>query len=228
MENQDTELEKDSDLGDGYNAYCQYLGLKVHFNSSYNWKKYGGKILATRESYEKRRDKKFFQIIQSKFKPVERNQIFLANFVYDKHLWIGEFLTEHCIGLWQEWKGRIARMEYQFEEDLKNALDEIQRRKGIGRVQALKVLIRKPDNTHPLILRFLWGGMLGIESYLLLSQLLELEKVYKPYLADDRLWADFEFKVKKYGYFLKPKIDLEKSKETLKRITKELPCHSAQ
>jgi hypothetical protein len=214
-------IEIDSDLGDGYDAFCQYVSLKNHFNVSYNWKKYRGRITIPREAYERRKDKKFFQIIQSRYSAVERNQIFLANFVYNKHFWIGELLAENCVSIWHDWQGRIGRIQYQFEEDLKNALADIEKKKGLGPLNALKLLIRKPDDTHPLILRFVWGGMFGVESYLLLSSILNLRKVYQPFLREDRLWADFEYKIEKYENFLGPKLNIEKAKETLKTLTKE-------
>lgn len=207
---------------DGFQAYCEYVSLKAHFNREYDWKKYQGKIHnISRQTYEKRRDKVFFEIIQSKYSGVERNQIFLANFVYNRHLWIGELLAENCISIWNDWKGRISRMEYQFEEDIKTSLAEIQTRKSLKSKDALKFLIKKPDDTHPLILRFVWGGMFSIESYLLISSVLNLRKVYHPFLREDKLWADFEHKVEKYENFLGPKLNLKKAKEILIELTKE-------
>jgi hypothetical protein len=212
----------DCDLGDGYDAFCGYVSLKNHFTSKkYDWSKYKGRVDVPRDAYERRHDKKFFQIIQKRYSAIERNQIFLANFVYNKHLWIGELLAENCIDIWNHWKGRVTRIDYQFEEDLKNALAEVQLRKSLSPKEALKFLICKPDETHPLVLRFVWGGILGIESYLLLSLVLDLRRVYQPFLPEDTLWGDFEFKVEKYERFLRPKLNIEKTKETLKRLTKE-------
>lgn len=221
QENSANVKTEDSTVEDGYEAYCQYVSLKNHFNSSYNWKKYGGKVSIPRETYEKRKDRKFFEIIQSRYGPVDRNQIFLANFVYNKHLWIGEILAENCVSIWHDWQGRMSRIDYQFEEDLKNALHDIQKRKELEPRDCLKFLVRKPEDTHPLILRFVWGGMFGIESYLLLSSILNLRKVYRPFLSGDRLWSDFEYKVEKYENFLGPKLNIEKAKQTLKTLTKE-------
>jgi hypothetical protein len=212
----------DLDLGDGFDAFCSYVSLKNHFNAKrYDWGKYRGRVQVPRDAYERRNDKKFFQIIQKRYNPTQRNQIFLANFVYNKHLWIGELLAENCIDIWNQWKGRVTRIDYQFEEDLKNALSEVQLRKSLSPKEALKFLVRKPDDSHPLILRFVWGGMFGIESYLLLSIVLDLRRVYQPFLPEDSLWGDFEFKVEKYERFLRPKLNIEKTKETIKRVTKE-------
>ena len=45
---------------DAFNAFKIYMGLKAHFNSNYDFTKYGGKTRASKSSYLKRKDKHFF------------------------------------------------------------------------------------------------------------------------------------------------------------------------
>ena len=45
---------------DAFSAYKIYMGLKAHFNSDYDFKKYSGKTTASKSSYLKRKDKFFF------------------------------------------------------------------------------------------------------------------------------------------------------------------------
>ena len=45
----------------GYNAYIEYLAIKKHFTSSYNYHKYNGKVNASFETFVQRRDAFFFQ-----------------------------------------------------------------------------------------------------------------------------------------------------------------------
>ena len=45
---------------DAFNAFKIYMGLKAHFNSDYDFTKYGGKTRASKSSYLKRKDKHFF------------------------------------------------------------------------------------------------------------------------------------------------------------------------
>jgi hypothetical protein len=216
---EESECTEDSDIG--FSAYSQYISLKNHFNCSYDWKKYKGKSSTNKEAFYKRKDQKFFQILEGKYTSQEINQIFLANLVYNKHLWIGELLSEDCVAIWHEWKGRLSRIDYQFEEDMKNCIFQVQSKKELNKKDSLKFLIHKPKDTHPLVLRFLWGGMFSIESYMLLSSVLNLKKVYRPFLQEDRLWFDFQFKVEKYEVFLRPKLNMQKAKETIKMVTME-------
>ena len=53
---------------DPFKAYMIYMGLKAHFNSDYDYIKYGGKTSATRKSYLNRKDKAFFGKASRKFK----------------------------------------------------------------------------------------------------------------------------------------------------------------
>ena len=41
---------------DAFNAFKIYMGLKAHFNSNYDFTKYGGKTKASKSSYLKRKD----------------------------------------------------------------------------------------------------------------------------------------------------------------------------
>lgn len=207
----------------GFETFKEYVSFKAHFNTpAYNYKKRDKKIQhISVEAFQKRNDKQFFAILESSYQPHEIKQIFLANFVYNRYLWIGELLAENCISIWHEWKGKLSRMDYQFTEDMRGALTEIKKRKSLDGKSALKFLVEKPKHSHPLILKFLWGGMLQVETYLLISSVMSLRKVYEPFLFDDKLWNDFEHKVQKYEHFLKPKINKEKIKRTLIEITME-------
>jgi hypothetical protein len=210
-------------MGDplGFKTFQQYCSYKAHFNSSYNRKTHKGAVTASPESFLKRPDRLFFEIIEQKYTAAQRSQMFLANSIYNKHIWIGELLTEECVAVWQKWVGRISRLEYQFSEDIKNAVGEIARRKGITKKEALKFILKKPDNKHPYILLFVWGGMLAIETYLILSKVMGLFEIYKPHLTDDRLWADFEHKVSKYEHFLGGSIKKQHYKKLIKEIIEE-------
>lgn len=205
----------------GLKTYLQYCALKAHFNSTYNWKRHKGAIKANEQSFLKRHDKLFFELLETRYSASERNQIFIANFIYNKHIWVGDLLSEECIGYWHNWRGRISGIDYQFEEDIKNALLEIQLRKGLAGKEALKYLIQKPDHTHPLVLRFVWGGMFGIESYMILSQVMNLKKVYADVASKDDLWSDFEHKLHKYGLFLQSKLNVETNKQKLRLMVME-------
>jgi len=67
---------------DAFNAFKIYMGLKAHFNSDYDFTKYGGKTRASKSSYLKRKDKHFFgkvAVFSKKFKSLAFASIFSFN-----------------------------------------------------------------------------------------------------------------------------------------------------
>ncbi len=52
---------------DAFSAYKIYMGLKAHFNSDYDFKKYSGKTTASKSSYLKRKDKFFFGKVSRRY-----------------------------------------------------------------------------------------------------------------------------------------------------------------
>ena len=62
-----------------YEAYQNYLAMKLHFGGEYDFHKYNGKVSATLESFEKRKDKFKFVRLSKKLSDPEILDYFLAN-----------------------------------------------------------------------------------------------------------------------------------------------------
>ena len=76
----------------GYESYQLYLGIKLHYNSDYDFNKYNGKVSASFESYLKRSDK--FQFSKLRKQHGENlKDFYIANFMY-KDYWIGDLFGE--------------------------------------------------------------------------------------------------------------------------------------
>ena len=73
-----------------YEAYLNYLALKLHFSSEYDFHKYNGKVSDTIESFEKRKDKYKFVRLSRKLSDPQILDFYLANFIRGKE-WIGDF-----------------------------------------------------------------------------------------------------------------------------------------
>jgi hypothetical protein len=75
---------------DAFNAFKIYMGLKAHFNSDYDFTKYGGKTRASKSSYLQRKDKHFFGKVARKYGD-ETQDFFVSNFLRNEKGYIGEF-----------------------------------------------------------------------------------------------------------------------------------------
>ena len=62
-----------------YEAYLNYLALKLHFDGKYDYFKYGGKTSATIESFKKRKDKHQFAKLARKLSDEQISEYFIAN-----------------------------------------------------------------------------------------------------------------------------------------------------
>ena len=80
-----------------FECYQHYLSLKSHFtNPKYDFFKYGGKSRATVTSFNKRKDKYWFEKSSRKYSDKEIVDYFLANFLAadnPQNVWIGEIIN---------------------------------------------------------------------------------------------------------------------------------------
>ena len=101
----------------GYESYKLYLGIKLHYNSDYDFNKYNGKVSASFESFLKRSDK--FQF--SKLRKQHRENLkdfYIANFMH-KDYWIGDLFGEEAKENYTEWKKYNQSLLYCFEKDIR-------------------------------------------------------------------------------------------------------------
>ncbi len=80
-----------------FETYQSYLSMKSHFtNRKYDFFRYGGKSRATMASFNKRKDKYWFEKTSRKYSDGEIVDFLLANFVTTdnpNNLWIGEIIN---------------------------------------------------------------------------------------------------------------------------------------
>ena len=105
---------------DAFNAFKIYMGLKAHFNSDYDFTKYGGKTRASKSSYLKRKDKHFFGKVSRKYGD-DTQDFFVSNFLKNEKGYIGEFNDRN----FTDWKKRHQSLRYMFEQDMNLSLIHI-------------------------------------------------------------------------------------------------------
>ena len=93
--------------------------MKNHFtNRKYDFFRYGGKSSATVTSFNKRKDKYWFEKTSRKYSDAEIVNFLLANFVTTdnpKNLWIGEIINSGE-RTYSDWMKRQQSMSYMFSE----------------------------------------------------------------------------------------------------------------
>jgi len=193
-----------------FETYQSYLSMKSHFtNPKYDFFKYGGKSRATMSSFNKRKDKYFFERTSRKYSDEQVLNFLLANFVNannPQNLWIGEIINSGE-RTYAEWMKRKQSMTYIFKEQSENLLSEID----------LEELFNCSKG-HPLVLKRYLGGELNLETLAILEKIFSFAKDFDQKLKDP-VWETVSLKLKKYIPFIN--INVFQYKKILRKLINE-------
>ena len=190
-----------------FETYQTYLSMKSHFtNRKYDFFKYGGKSRATMSSFNKRKDKYWFEKTSRKYSDEEVLNFLLSNFVTTdnpQNLWIGEIINSGERN-YSEWMKRQQSLTYLFKE------------------QSIELLSKKNLNEvfdcskgHPLLLKKYLGGEISLETLTILEKVFSFVKNFDKKL-DDPVWESVSLKIKKYTPFIN--INVFHYKKILKEV----------
>ena len=193
-----------------FETYQAYLGMKSHFtNPKYDFIKYGGKSRATITSFNKRKDKYWFEKTSRKYSDQEVIDFLLSNFVNatnPQNLWIGEIINSGE-RTYAEWKMRQQSLTYMFKEQSENLLSE----NDLSKVFSC-------SKGHPLLLKKYLGGEVSLETLSIMEKILSFQKNFDKKLTDP-VWETVSMKLKKYLPFLN--INVFQFKKILRDIVNE-------
>ena len=193
-----------------FETYQTYLSMKSHFtNRKYDFFKYGGKSRATVSSFNKRKDKYWFEKTSRKYSDEEVLNFLLANFVNTdtpQNLWIGEIINSGE-RTYAEWMRRKQSMTYIFKEQSEKLLSEIDLEK-----------LFNCSKGHPLVLKRYLGGEISLETLMILEKVFSFAKDFDRNL-DDPVWETVSLKIEKYIPFLN--INVFNYKKILREVINE-------
>jgi len=193
-----------------FETYQSYLSMKSHFtNRKYDFFRYGGKSRATMASFNKRKDKYWFEKTSRKYSDNEIVNFLLANFVTTdnpKNLWIGEIINSGE-RTYSDWMRRQQSMSYIFKEQSSELL---------GNDSLDKILECKKG--HPVILKRFLGGDITLETFVIFDIIFQFSEIFDKKLHDP-VWETVSLKIKKYKPFLN--INVFQFKKILREIINE-------
>ena len=100
----------------GYLAYQIYQSLKLHFTSDYDAVKYNYKTAVKRNTFEKRRDRYFFEKLSRRFNREQLIDYFTSNLIENPNVWIGDMSDD----VYKAYIARYDKLTYMFEQDMKS------------------------------------------------------------------------------------------------------------
>ena len=193
-----------------FETYQTYLSMKSHFtNKRYDFFKYGGKSRATMASFNKRKDKYWFEKTSRKYSDQEITDFLLSNFVNTdtpQNLWIGEIINSGE-RKYADWMRRQQSLTYLFKEQSKKLLSE----------KKLEEVFNCSKGHPPILKRYL-GGEISLETLVIFEKIFSFGKKFNRKLKDP-VWETVNMKMKKYIPFLN--INVFQYKKILREIIDE-------
>ena len=193
-----------------FETYQHYLSLKNHFtNPKYDFFKYGAKTRASMTSFNKRKDKYWFEKTSRKYSDKEVVDFLVSNFVASsnpQNLWIGEIINSGE-RTYAEWAKRQQSLSYLYKEQMEVFFSENKLEDAFN-----------CSKGHPPILKKFLGGDVSIESLSICEKIFCFREKFDKKL-DDPVWETVSLKLKKYMPFLN--IDVFRYKKILRQIVDE-------
>ena len=193
-----------------FETYQHYLSLKNHFtNPKYDFFKYGAKTRASISSFNKRKDKYWFEKTSRKYDDKEVVNFLVSNFVAadnPQNLWIGEIINSGE-RTYTDWMRRQQSLTYLFKEQSNELLLEIKLDDALN-----------CSKGHPPVLKKFLSGQLSLETLTIYEKIFNFSKDFDKKLLDP-VWETVSLKIKKYNPFLN--IDVFQFKKILRDIINE-------
>ena len=193
-----------------FETYQNYLSLKNHFtNPKYDFFKYGAKTRASLTSFNKRKDKYWFEKTSRKYSDKEVVDFLVSNFISadnPQNLWIGEIINSGE-RTYADWMRRQQSLTYLFKEQSnelfsENKLDDV----------------FNCSKGHPPVLKMFLGGKISLETLVIYDKIFLFGNTFDKKLLDP-VWESVSLKLKKYSPFIN--IDVFNYRKILRSIINE-------
>lgn len=189
----------------GYGAYLLFLALRTHFhNAKYDFFQMHGKLRASKESYQKRHDKYFFEKMAKEFNTEELRDFYVANILKDKH-YITELLDDDANKNFIEYIRRKQALSYNFASELDKLFGDSATRPFII-----------SNSQYPDIVGLHLSNIVSPETMVILNDYIPfIDKFDKQIGNNDPVWGRVSMKLRKYKPFVR--YDKDKIKGVLKK-----------
>ena len=184
---------------DAFEAYKEYIALKLHFTSDYDYFKYNGKTHVTPKSFNDRKDKYHFKRLVRKYEDATIREYFVANLVNNKQ-WVGDM----DLATYSQWQARTQSIEYIFQNDAENLLTQ---------TENFDIIFNSDKGNHPKLVKAYLGKKISLETLVVFEKLLHYRKRFDKEIKDAIIWPNVSKLIEKYEPFIEA--DLSRCKKLL-------------
>ena len=175
-----------------FEAYKEYIALKLHFTSDYDYFKYNGKTNVTSHSFNERKDKHHFKRLAKKYEDSIIREYFIANLI-DNKPWVGNM----DVATYSQWQARTQSIEYIFQNDVENLLTN---------VTEFDIIFNSDKGNHPKLVKAYLGKKISLETLVIFEKLLHFRKTFDKKIKEQIIWPKVSQLIKKYEPFVEANI----------------------
>lgn len=178
----------------GYEAFCLYSSLKLHFTQEpYDYFKYFGKSTTSVELFENRKDKWHFYKLSRRFSNAEQGRDFIvANILHDPNVWVGHLLTDDADVEYRARQKIIQSLTYTFTNEIAIIMSH----------KNPDELLMVHNGEYPKLLTELLHGNISIETMCILNAILNFLPMWDRKISDTIHYPNVSLKIKKYTPFI--------------------------
>ena len=185
----------------GYDAYKKYVAIKLHFQTNYDYFKFGGKAKASRESFDNRRDKHIFDRLAKVYDDEQYELLLVANFLDNSDVWIGTISSEQGRQKYLSLKKRLQSLQYQFKQDIEKIRSSIDT--GVIKSFDDVFLPHSEDSTWPYLVDLMTQQDITLETFILMNKVLNFLPRMSKTISEDLVWPEICKVITKYSPFVR-------------------------
>jgi hypothetical protein len=195
----------------GYMSYKMFLAVSFHFKQDkYDIFVKKGLVKCSPANFEKRPDTSFYYRLGAEYRRGDLADFYMANIMAGC-----THISEYSDLNFKEWKSKMHRIDYIFEEDLKKL-------QFIVAKHELKFndLFKSVTGSLPLALQLLDGGHINLETVCIIDKILGGDIVlrFNEQITDTFVWPNLRRRIIKYSPWLR--LELSELKLTLIKYIK--------
>lgn len=178
---------------DAKSVYNLYLQLKNHFNGRGDVIKKDWRMKVSDASYEKRKDKFFFEMLSKKYTLKELSLMMIGNLVSNQNMWIGDISDGDAIEFYEQYLAKLKLMRLRYQDDIKNIYYVAKKLE----LKTLSQMFDYNDQTNgSYIFKLLQSNAITFETFIMLDSFLGIIKKHDE--KDNVIWMNYSTRLKAY------------------------------
>lgn len=177
-----------------FEAYQKFLAVKAHFTTSYDYRKYNGKVKVKFDTFAKSKGKYFFGKLGKKYKS-EFPEYVATTYAYLGGIqWVGDLDSEESLIAWETHQKHMQSIRRTFEKDINVLLDVAAKNDFTFK----QMFLCKPGELPP-VEKLRKIDLITLETCVILNRLLGYTTKIK---CTNPLWENIKITIEKFDTFL--------------------------